>query len=82
MASLAERPARAPARRPVATMGPTRVPWLLVLALVGLAALTVPAGFVSAVALLVLAWAVTRRRRRRPPYLSGVQHDENPTPEA
>lgn len=82
MALLAEPPAPTPARRPVATPGPTRIPWLLVLALVGLAALTVPAGFVAALALLVLARAFTPRRLRTRPYRSDVQHDESRTPEA
>ena len=82
MAVLAERPAPTPARRPVPTPGPTRVPWLLVLALVGLAALAVPAGFVAVLALLVLARAFTPRRLRTRPYRSDVQHDESRTPEA
>ena len=82
MALLAEGPAPMPERRPVATPGPTRVPWLLVLALVGLAALTVPAGLVPALALFVMAWALTRGRLRTHPYRSDVQHDENRIPEA
>jgi len=50
--------------------------------LVGLAALTVPAGFIPALALLVLAWALTPRRHPTRPYRSDVQHDNSRTPEA
>jgi len=82
LALLAERPAPTPRERPVPTPGPGRVPWPLVLALVGLAALTVLTGSVPVLALLALAWVYRSPRYRGRPSERDGQHDESRTPEA